>query len=187
MIRQFAEDRFEGWLLGEVRRSRERIRELQTTFPSASTLELANRLIDVKKRWAMTGGAVSGLFGLFSLPADLAFVSYLQMSIIVDVAVLCGRNVKSARARTELLSVFNHANSAVNVASRASPKASARIAERFLAARGFRFFGRAFPLLAAPVTVALNNRDLEKAAEEAMRYYSVIPKALVAKRAARHT
>jgi hypothetical protein len=73
------------------------------------------------------------------------------------------------------------------VASRASPKASARIAERFLAARGFRFFGRAFPLLAAPVTVALNNRDLEKAAEEAMRYYSVIPKALVAKRAARHT
>lgn len=185
MIRQFAEDRFEDWLLAEVSRARDRVRELRTQFPSAGTLELANRLIEGKKKWAATGGAVSGLFGLISLPADLALVAYLQMSLIVDVAVLCGRNLKSARARAELLEVFNAANSSIGVASRASPKATARIAERILAAKGFRFLGRVFPVVAAPVTVALNNRDIEKAGQEAMRYFAVIPRALGSKRPVR--
>jgi hypothetical protein len=185
MIRQFAEERFEDWLLGEVTRARDRVRELRTQFPSAGTLELANRLIESKKKWAATSGAVSGLFGLMTLPADLAVVAYLQMSLIVDVAVLCGRNVKSARARAELLEVFNAANSSIAIASRASPRATARLAERFLAARGFRLLGRAFPVIAAPVTAALNNRDIEKAGQEAMRYFAVIPRALGTKRPAR--
>jgi hypothetical protein len=182
MIREFAEDRFEDWLLSEVSRSRDRLRELKSKYPSAGTLELANRLIDAKKKWAATSGAVSGLFGLMSLPADLAVVAYLQMSLIVDVAVLCGRNVKSARARAELLEVFTAANSSIRVASRASPRATARVAERLLSAKGFRFFGRAFPVIAAPLTAALNNRDIEKAGHEAMRYFAVIPRALGSKR-----
>jgi hypothetical protein len=184
MIRQIAEERFEVWVLSEVGRSRDRVRDLRTQFPSASEQELATRLIEAKKKWAATGGALSGLFGLVSLPADLAIVAYLQMSLIVDLAVLCGRNVKSVRARQEILEIFTGANSTVGVASRASPKATARIAERVLAGRGFRLLGRVFPLVAAPLTAALNNRDLERTGQEAMRYYAVIPRVLNARRAA---
>lgn len=178
MLRAFAEDRFESWILSEVARSRERVRDLRTRYPSAAPRELAQRLTDDKKKWATTGGALSGLFGLVTLPADLALVAYLQMSLIVDLAVLCGRNVKSARARQEMLDIFAAANSATGTASRASPKALARLAERLLAAKGLRLLGRAFPLFAAPVTAALNGRDLQVVGNEAMRFYEVIPRAV---------
>jgi hypothetical protein len=177
MLREAVEARFESWILSEVTRARERVRGLKTKYPSAAETELGQRLIDEKKKWAATGGALSGLFGLMTLPADLAFVAYLQMSLIVDLAVLCGRNVKSARAREEIFDIFRAANSSMTTASRASPKALARITERFLAAKGLRLFGRAFPLVAAPVTAALNNRDLQLVGEEAMRFYAVIPRA----------
>lgn len=182
MIRELAESRFEGWVLSEVGRSRARIGELREKFPSATHQELASRLIEAKKKWAATGGAVSGLFGLALLPADLALVAYLQLSLIVDLAVLSGKNVKSARAREEILEVLSASNSTIGLASRASPKATARIAERFLAARGFRFFSRAFPVVAAPLSAALNNRDLEKAGEEALRHFTTIPRAMGARR-----
>lgn len=178
MLRQIADDRFADWVLDEVARSKERVRELREKYPSAPPHELAQRLIDEKKRWAATAGAVSGLFGLVTLPADLALVAYLQMSLIVDIAVLCGRNVKSATARRELLDVFTAANTAAATASRASPKALSRLAERLLTAKGLRVVGRVFPVVAAPVLAAINHRDLEKAGEEAMRCFSVFPKAM---------
>ncbi len=183
MLWEMAEERFSGWLLVEVGRSRERVRELKGRYPSAPARELAQRLIDGKKKWAATGGAMSGLFGLLTLPADLALVAYLQMSLIVDLAVLCGRNVKSARARQEMLDIFHDAGSASSTASRASPKAAARLAERLFSARGLTLLGRALPLLAAPLTAALNNRDLQLVGEEAMRAYEVIPRAVVSLRA----
>ncbi len=174
----FAEERFEGWLLAEVGRARERVRELKSRYPSAPTREIAQRLIDGKKRWASTGGALSSLFGFVSLPADLALVAYLQMSLIVDVAVLCGRNVKSARARGELLDIFREASTVAQTARRASPKATARLAERLFAARGFALAGRVLPVIATPLTVLLNNRDIQIAGDEAMRFYEVIPRAV---------
>lgn len=178
MIRRFAEDRWARWILFEMGRSRVRVRELRDKYPTAPMREYAQRLIDDKKKWASTGGAVSGLFGLITLPADLALVAYLQLSLIVDLAVLNGRNLKSARAREEVLSIFTAANSMSGTASRASPKALSRLAERFLAAKGLRLLGRFFPLVAAPVTAALNNRDLQIAGDEALRLYLVIPRAL---------
>lgn len=178
MLRRFAEERFSHWILGELERSRERVRALREKHPAATSSELAQRLIDEKKKWASTGGAVSGLFGAATLPADLAFVSWLQLTLIVDLAVLCGRNLKSARARQEVLEIFLAASTASRTASRASPKAVARIAERLFTLRGLRFFGRAVPLVAAPITAAFNNRDLQKAGDEALRIYSVIPTVL---------
>ena len=44
-------------------------------------------------------GGVSGVFGLISLPADLVFMAWLQIILLVDVATLYKVNLKSARAR----------------------------------------------------------------------------------------
>lgn len=185
MFRRFADDRFADWVLSELTRSRERIRGIQERYPSAPLAEQAQRLIDEKKRWASTGGALSGIFGLATIPADLAMVAYLQLSLIVDVAVLCGRNLKSAPARDEVLRIFLAASNASRTASRASPKAVARLTERILTAKGLRLLGRAVPLVAAPVSALLNNRDLQKAGDEALRAYSLIPQAVRERRALR--
>lgn len=174
----FLEARFTDWVLAETARARSRVRELKDRYPSAPASEHAQRLIDDKKRWAATGGAVSGVFGLLTLPADLALVSYLQLSLIVEIAVLHDRHLKSAGARRELLQIFFAGNTAARAASRASPKAAARIAERLLAAKGMRFLSRLLPVLSVPLTAALNHRDLDKVGEEALRHYRFIPRAL---------
>jgi hypothetical protein len=185
MIREFAEGRFEAWVLAETGRARARVRELRTRYPSAPQRELAQRLIDEKKRRAAMGGAASGLLGVLTLPADLALVAYLQLSLIVDIATLCDRNLKSARAREELLELFKGAQGAVNLASRSSPHLVGIVAERLLAARSMRLLGRALPVLAAPVTAAVNARALQVVGDEALRWYEGLPHAVGLLRAKR--
>lgn len=184
MLRRLAEDRFAAWLLVELERARLRVRELRNKYPSAPLTEQAQRLIDDKKRVATTGGAIGGMFGFATIPAELALVAYLQLSLIVDLAVLCGRNLKSARARRELWDVFVAAQESAREPDLASRRATSRLGERLLSTRGLRMF-RAVPVLGGPVTAAINGRDLQKVGEEAMRAYAVIPRALSEKRLGR--
>src|SRR4051794_23603623 len=95
---QTAKDRLQRFYLDELSRARRRVDELRDKYPSASTPEMVQRLVDSKKTWAGTGGAVSGLFGLFSLPADIALVTALQLSLIMEIALLHRVNLKSDRA-----------------------------------------------------------------------------------------
>src|SRR5438270_247825 len=113
------------------------------------------------------GGALRGLFGLVSVPADLAFVTALQLSLIMEIALVFKANLKSDRARTEVFEVLGYSNGAdtVNMASRAGPKLFARVAEMVLTKRGLASLGRVLPVVAAPVSAYLNNRSEEHTSE----------------------
>ena len=176
MLGELARERIGKIYLDEIVRCRKRIDELRGRYPSATPQELAHRLTDTKKTWASTGGAISGLFGLISLPADLAFVTLLQLSLIMEIALLHKVNLKSDRAREEVLEVLGYSNGAdtVNLAGRAGPKVLARVAEKVLAKRGLAQLGRAVPVVAAPLVAYLNNRDLQRAGEAALRFYGTI-------------
>src|SRR2546428_512042 len=128
-------------LAGDIAR---RVDDVRSRYPSAQPQEVAQRLIDAKKTWASTGGALSGLFGLVSVPADLAFVTALQLSLIMEIALVFKANLKSDRARTEVFEVLGYSNGAdtVNLASRAGPKLFARVAEMVLTKRGLASLGR---------------------------------------------
>src|SRR5512140_1942435 len=86
-------------VLQEVGRSRARVAELEKRFPSAGPKELAQHLIEGKKALASMAGGVSGVFGLISVPADMVFMAWLQIILLVDVATLYKVNLKSERAR----------------------------------------------------------------------------------------
>lgn len=169
-LKRLAGRKFSDLVLSEIHRSRERIAELQRSYPSAKRPELANRLIDAKKTLAATGGAISGLFGLVSVPLDLVFVTYLQVSLLVDIAVLSGVNLKSARAQDELLDLLGYANG-VGPAVRAGPKLVGTIAVALFNRGGLPVLGRAVPVVASPLTAWLNNRALKRVGQEALRYY----------------
>ncbi|HZX94823.1 MAG TPA: hypothetical protein VFE90_09930, partial [Myxococcales bacterium] len=62
----------------------------------------------------------------------------------------------------------------VNLAGRAGPKLLARIAEKALTKRGLAQLGRAVPVIASPVVAFLNNRDLQRAGQAAVRFYGTI-------------
>src|SRR5437899_2677776 len=80
------------------------------------------------------------------------------------------------RARDEVFEVLGYSNGAdtVNLAGRAGPKVVARVAEKVLTKRGLAQIGRIVPVLASPVVAYLNNRDLQKAGEAAVRFYGTI-------------
>ncbi len=160
----------------EIGRCRGRVEGLREKYPSANSQELAQRLTDHKKTWAATGGAVSGLFGLALVPADLMFVTVLQLMLIMEIALLHKVNLKSQRAREEVFEVLGYSNGAdtVHLASRAGPKVLARIAETVLTRRGLEQLGRVVPVIASPVVAYLNNRDLQRAGDAALRFYGTI-------------
>ena len=74
------------------------------------------------------------------MPADLAFVTVLQLTLIMEIALLHKVNLKSERARGEVFEVLGYSNGAdtVNLAGRAGPKLIARIAEKALTKRDRR-------------------------------------------------
>jgi hypothetical protein len=170
-LKRLANQQFSTLVLAEIRRARERIADLSRTFPSAGRQELAERLIDKKKTIATTAGAVSGLVGIVSVPLDLVFVTYLQIALLVDIAVLCHVNLKSERAQNELLDLLGYANGTGPLV-RAGPKVIGRIAVALLEAGGLPMLGRAVPVVASPLTAWLNNRALKRVGDEAMRFYA---------------
>ena len=176
MLPEIVRERLWRVYVDEIGRCRARVDGVKQKYPSALTEELAQRLTDTKKSWASMGGAVSGLFGIALIPADLAFVTVLQLTLIMEIALVHKINLKSGRAREEIFEVLGYSNGAdtVNLGSRAGPKVLARIAEKILAKRGLTQLGRAVPVLASPLVAWLNNRDLQRAGEAALRFYGTI-------------
>ena len=176
MIPDAIKERLWRVYVDEIGRCRSRVDALREKYPSATVQELAQRLTDTKKTWASTGGAISGLFGLALVPADLMFVTALQLTLIMEIALVHKVNLKSERARDEVFEVLGYSNGAdtVNLAGRAGPKVLARVAEKILTKRGLASLGRAVPVVASPVVAWLNNRDLQRAGDAALRFYGTI-------------
>ena len=169
-LKKLANQRLSDVVLSSLARSRRRVSALIRRYPSAEQRELAQRLIDTKKEIASMVGGVSGVFGLVSLPADLLVMSWLQIGLLVDIATLHGVNLKSPRARRELLDLFAYANG-LGPLQRAGPKVLGKVAGKLLERSGLTTFGRALPLVAAPVTAYLNNRHIQSVGDQALRYY----------------
>jgi hypothetical protein len=177
-LKKLANTKLSDLVLQEVARSRKRVLELEQRYPSAGVRERAQRLIDEKKHVAGMVGGVSGVFGLVALPADLTVMAWLQLVLLVDLATLYKVNLKSARARTELLDIYSYATG-VDPVQRSGPRVLGKVAEVLLKKGGLQTLGRAMPLVAAPVTAYLNNQHIQKVGEHAVRFYEGFDKAHV--------
>jgi uncharacterized protein (DUF697 family) len=175
-MKKLASAKLSDIVLQEIARSRTRVDELQKRYPSAGTKELAQHLIDGKKALAGMAGGVSGVFGLISVPADMLFMSWLQIILLVDVATAYKVNLKSERARSELLDLFGYANG-LGPLQRSSPKVLGGLAAKLLAKGGLPTLGRAMPLVAAPISAYLNNQHIQSVGEQAVRFYEGFDKA----------
>ena len=169
-LQALASQRMDTLVLDEIARARRRIHAIERRYPTAKPREIAQHLIDSKKRLASTSGAVSGLFGLVSIPADLLLVTYFQSVLLVELGVLYKANLKAERGRDELLDLLGYANG-VGPIVRAGPKLLGRLALTLFQRGGLPTMGRAFPVVAAPLTAYLNARAIDRVGEEAVRFY----------------
>jgi hypothetical protein len=160
----------------DAERAKKKLEELTQRYPSAGPRELAQRFIDDKKTMASLVGGVSGIFGVLSVPPDLMLMTYLQLQLLVEVATLYKVNLKTERARSELLDVFGYANG-IGPLQRASPKVLAKLASLALTRGGLEAIGKAVPLVAAPISAYLNNQHIQSVGDQAIRHYDGFDKA----------
>jgi len=166
-------ERWQTLVLGEIGRARERVRKLRRKHPGASPDEIAVRLIRTKQYIATAGGAVSGLFGAVTLPADFAFVTYLEVALILEIATVFGATLKTPRAQREVLEVLEYARGAKSSLVATTLTRIAGSAVRRLAGK---LPARAIPLVAAPVSAAMHRRALGRVGETAVRFYGTMNK-----------
>ena len=183
-LKRLAGTKLSDLVLQEVSRAKVRVAAMEKRYPSASPRELAQRLIDEKKGVAGMVGGISGVFGLISLPADMVFMAWLQLVLLVDVATLYKVNLKSERTRGELLDLFGYANG-LGPLHRASPKVLGRVVGKILERGGLGSLGKAVPLVAAPITAYLNNQHIQSVGDQAVRFYEGFHKAHAKAKAAK--
>jgi hypothetical protein len=175
-LKKLADTKLSDLVQQEVPRARKRVADLEQRYPSAGPKERAQRLIDEKKSMASMVGGVTGVFGLLGLPADLTLMAWLQLTLLVDLATLYKVNLKSERARNELLDMYGYATG-VGPMQRSGPRVLGKVAELVLKKGGLHTLGRAMPLVAAPVTAYLNNQHIQKVGDHAVRFYEGFDKA----------
>jgi hypothetical protein len=175
-LRRLGSERLSDVVLKDSERAKKKLDELTQRYPSAGPRELAQRFIDEKKTVASMLGGVSGIFGVLSVPPDLITMTYLQLQLLVEIATLYKVNLKTERARAELLDVFGYANG-VGPMQRASPKVVAKLASMVLTRTGFGAIGKAVPLVAAPISAYLNNQHIQSVGDQAVRHYDGFDKA----------
>jgi hypothetical protein len=169
-LKELADTRLSSVVLRELSRSRERVEDLQRRYPTAPPRELAQRLVDDKKGMASLFGGMSGALGIVGVPLDFVGMVWFQLSLLTDVATLYKVNLKSSSSRKELLDLFGYANG-IGPITRAGPKVLGKLAAVLLEKGGLKTFGRAVPLVSAPLSAYLNNLHIQKIGDEAVRHY----------------
>jgi hypothetical protein len=154
----------------EAHRAKARVETLKKDYPSASLREIGQRLIDTKKQLASMMGGVTGVFGAVTVPLDLAGMTYLQLSLLVEIATLSQVSLKGAGERGELLDLFGYANG-IGPLQRSSPKLLGGLVTLLLAKGGMKTVSRAIPLVAAPISAYLNNQHIQRVGSAALRHY----------------
>jgi hypothetical protein len=169
-LKRLANQRLSTVVLQESRRAKRRVGEMRARYPSAGPRELSQHFVDQKKQVAALVGGISGAFGLAGIPADLVAMAFLEIQLLVDIASAHEVRLEFAGSREELLDVLGNANG-IGPLGRASPKVLGKVAQLLFERGGFVGLGRAFPLVAAPLTSWLNNRDIQTLADAALRHY----------------
>lgn len=169
-MKKLADERLSDLIDKELVRARGRVEDLQQRYPSAGPRELSQRLVDSKKSLASMMGGVTGVFGVVTVPLDLAGMLYLQLSLLTEVATVFKQPLKSERERQELIDLLGYANG-IGPVQRASPRVLGSLAALVLAKGGLKSLSRAMPLVAAPISAYLNNQHIQKVGDAAVRHF----------------
>ena len=167
---------FKALLTRESLGAKGKVAQLQKLYPEASPRELAYKLVEEKKNLAGLVGGIAGSMGFLGIPMDMLATTWLQASLLAEVASVFEVNVRTARGVKQALELADNANG-VHPFWRVLPKTLSGAAMALSKRLGSFGIGKALPVVSAPVSAYLNLRHLQAIGEEAIRHYDGFPKA----------
>lgn len=168
--REAARTRLRDLVVQERQRAQLHIQLIKSTEPSASSDRVAHVLIERWKRVAAVEGGITGAFGIAGVPLNALLVAYFQIALIVSVAEAYGAALEGDSGEETLLSILGRAHGLEDLV-RASPRLLGALAKALAVHYGLGALGRLVPLAAAPISAKLNERDMHRIGDEALRRF----------------
>ncbi|MEM1026380.1 MAG: hypothetical protein AAGJ19_22105 [Myxococcota bacterium] len=157
----------------EQRRAELHMQLIRSLEPQASKDRVAHVMI---QRWvtvAAVEGGLTGAAGVFGIPLNWILFTYCQVAVTVSVATAYGAKLEGRAGRDAVLQTIGCAHGLGEMV-RASPRILGALARRLALRRGLGMLGRWVPVVAAPIGARLNQRDLQKTGDEALRRFGAV-------------
>ncbi|MBX2812682.1 MAG: EcsC family protein [Myxococcales bacterium] len=165
-----ARRRLRDLIAQERERAQLHIDIVKRSEPGISQDRLARLLLERWTKVAKVEGGLTGMLGLVGVPLNLMLFAYCQLAVMVSIAEAYGIELRGHSGEEALVDVLGRVHGIEDVI-RSSPRVLGVLARSLALRHGLGVFGRVIPLLAVPVSVHLNAREMEKVGHAAMRHF----------------
>lgn len=154
----------------ERRRAQFYIDLIRTTEPTASPDRIAAVLLDRWTTVAKVEGGMTGVLGWLGIPLNLLLFTYCQIGVTVGIAEAYGVQLRGEAGEEALVEILGRVHGVPDVL-RAGPRVLGALAKALALKYGLGTLGRMVPLVAAPVSARMNQRELRRVGEAAMQRF----------------
>mgnify|MGYP006285995757 FL=1 len=154
----------------ERRRAQFHIDLIRRAEPKASSDRLATVIL---QRWttvAKVEGGVTGVLGFAGVPLNFLLFAYCQLAVTVSIAEAYGIELRGEAGEEALVDVIGRVHGVEDLV-RASPRVLGALARALAVRYGLGTISRMVPLLAAPVSARLNEREMQRVGQAAMQRF----------------
>lgn len=171
--KEAASQRLRDLVQQERRRAQAHIAFIRRGEPQASQDRVALVMLERWKKVAAVEGGVTGALGFLGIPINLLLFVYFQIALVVSIAEAYDTPLEGDAGEDALLGVLGRAHGIEDVL-RSSPRVLGAIAKAIALKYGFGALGRIVPLIASPIAARLNEKDMEKLGNEALRRFGKV-------------
>lgn len=154
----------------ERKRAQFHIDLIRRTEPQASKDRLANVLLERWTTVAKVEGGMTGVLGFLGVPLNLLLFAYCQIAVTVSIAEAYGIELRGDGGEEALVDVIGRVHGIEDVI-RSGPRVLGALARALAIRHGLGAVGRLVPLLAAPVSAKLNEREMRRVGQAAMQRF----------------
>ncbi len=169
-IKENARKRLGELIAQERKRAQLHIRLIRQNEPAASNDRVAQVIVDRWVKIATVEGGITGTIGFAGIPLNFMIFAYMQLAMVVSIAEAYQVLLEGESGEEAVVDVIGRAHGVEDVI-RAGPRVLGAIAKALALSRGLSTLGRLIPMVAAPISAKLNEREMSKVGREALRRF----------------
>jgi hypothetical protein len=168
--REAAKKNLRELIAQERKRAKLHIQLIRQGDPTASNDRIAHVMVERWSKVAAVEGGVTGALGLLGVPVNFILFAYFELALIVSVAEAYQVSLEGEQGEDAVLYVLGRVHGIEDLV-RAGPRVLGGLAKAIAIKHGLGTLGRLIPMIAAPISAKLNEREMNQVGNEAMRRF----------------